>query len=193
MPLHQPCPPGLLATRELLLAHPDQTETILNQALLERDRMKRLFETVHRTTSFQFISTIKSILFVGLSVFSVIWAMGAVVKLAQWIITTSLSDFSPAATLFFGSGTKGAALAAKGTWLTTVANLPMPNWRDATLWAAVVMVLIVLERAYTSYVTWRDTRFLKQGQDDITKEIEVLELWKHMSPVESPFVDDEGS
>lgn len=185
-PLYQPCPPGLFATRDLLLAHPQDAETILNQALLERDRTKRLFETVHRTTSFQFISTIKSVLFVGLSVFSVIWAMGVVVQLAHWISNTSLSDLSPMAGIFFGSGAKQAPIIKTGSWVTTIGNLPMPNWRDATLWAAIVMILIVLERAYTSYITWRDTRFLKQGSDDITKEIETLEVWKQLSdqPVE---------
>lgn len=187
--LYQSCPPGLFGTRDLLLAHPDDKEAILNQALLERDRTKRLFETVHRTTSFQFISTIKSVLFVGLSVFSVIWAMGVVVQLAQWISNTSFSDFSPVASVFFGSGAKQASIVGTQPWLTRIANLPMLNWRDATLWAAIIMILIVLERAYTSYITWRDTRFLKQGKEDITREIETLESWKQVSAHTTSSVD----
>lgn len=187
--LYQSCPPGLFGTRDLLLAHPDDKEAILNQALLERDRTKRLFETVHRTTSFQFISTIKSVLFVGLSVFSVIWAMGVVVQLAQWISSTSLSDLSPMASVFFGSGAKQAPIVGTQPWLTKIANLPMLNWRDATFWAAIIMILIVLERAYTSYITWRDTRFLKQGKEDIAREIETLESWKQVSTQAPSSVD----
>lgn len=177
-PQFDPCPPSLIVVKDVLMRYPENASEFLEQTILDRTRLKKLFETVHRTTSFQFFATIKGVLFVGVSIFSVLWAIGAVVQVAQWVSKASLSDLSPVATMLLGSNAKHTPIVTGQSWLSRLAQLPIIDWRDATLWATIIMVLIALERFYTSYATWRDTQFLRQGQAELEAEIMVLEAWK---------------
>lgn len=170
-------PPGLLAVRDLIDGHPDRRKEILAHEIRQRERQHLLFKSNRKLLQMHIWSSIKSILIVGLTVFSLAWTVGELAGLAQWI--KHAQQTSVRVPIPFANDIKWDVGALIPTSTVFVAAAQLPQWtiRDAGMIAIAAMVLVFVEKCVLAFFAWRQTRQMDEAEEDLEEEIDVLKTW----------------
>jgi HAMP domain-containing protein len=178
--------PGLIFVDDLIRRLPTQRVAVLGYEIRRRERELLYIGSTRQVLSYHFFSAAKVVLAIGIIVFAFVWTFGQITQIARWIL--ALQQWSYEVPIPFENNLKlelGKHLPLPtSTWIGDLSKLPTTDWRQATWFAVVAMLIVVLEQAVVAFFAWQRSQRLKSGIEELEKELEELKRWQKARDVE---------
>jgi quinol-cytochrome oxidoreductase complex cytochrome b subunit len=176
--MHQEIPTGLLHVRDLIERHPKERERLVAYEIRRRERERLLYRGTRKLMHVHAWSSVKTVLALGLSVFFFAWTLGQLAQFAQWVREVQAFAVTIPIPLREDIKLELGKMVPTSTVLTFAAGLPAWDWRDAGVIALVAMALLLVEKIFLAYLTWKHARELRSAVVEIDEEIRVLKEWR---------------
>ena len=172
--------PGLLLVEDILDRLPKERAAILAYEIRRRERELLYIGSARQVLSYHLFSAAKVTFGIGIAVFAVVWTLGQLSQIAQWML--ALQQWSYDIPIPFQESLRlelGKHLPIPtSTWLGGLSQLPVMDIRQASWVAFAAMVFVVLEQGLVGFFAWQRSMKLKSAVEELEEEIAELQAWK---------------
>lgn len=139
---------------------------------LERERF--LYIKLRELMVAQSWLMLQSLVFIGITIFSLILAVGGLAQIARWFQVLQTIQFPLPAAFGFPEFVSASSTLPSPQFVNALSRFPLWGVKDATLTALIVMSLVLVFRLWKGMKLWRDIRIMRITIREIDEQLERL-------------------
>lgn len=171
------CPIGVLNDFDLLSRHPERSREIIQHGIEVRERRLTVTRETRRLMSWHPIHTVKIIFVSGLATFLGVWLVSQIAQLGHWYADLKGLGMTIPLPLVGEKTLEIGSHIPTSTTLASASRLPLVTAKGSLYSALIVMAILMLERVVATLVQWKKIQSLKQAEQELEQEIQVIKSW----------------